>query len=134
MGPSINEAYKKMRSEKSSTGGYILILKGSARSPFREFESYLRLVVGSNEDDIQLILKQYNSNFVSYELPPGIYTINGISEAVYTMGDHEGTLKIEYKDISMKTKLIITRFDGTLRTLIFEEKSFYNTLLGFTPY
>ena len=29
------------------------------------------------------------------------------------MGDHEGTLQIEYDDISMKTNLILTRFGGT---------------------
>ena len=48
---------------------------GYARSSFRDFESYLRIVVGFDEDDIQLILKQYNSKFVTYELLPGIYTI-----------------------------------------------------------
>ena len=36
-----------------------------ARSPFRDFESYLRIVVGLDENDIQLILKQYNSKFVT---------------------------------------------------------------------
>ena len=34
-----------------------------ARSLFRDVESYLRIVVGLNEDDIQLILKQYNEKF-----------------------------------------------------------------------
>ena len=29
-----------------------------------------------------------------------------ISEAVYTMGDPEGTLQTEYDDISMKKKLV----------------------------
>ena len=107
---------------------------GYARSPFRDFESYLRIVVGLDEEDIQLILKQYNSNFVTYELSAGNYTIKDISEVVYTMGDHEGTLKIEYDDISMKTKLILTRFGGTFGTLRFDQKSFNITLLVFTPY
>ena len=83
---------KKVGLEKSSTDGCIILLMGYARSPFRDFESYLRIVVGLDEGDIQLILKQNNSNFVTYELSPGIYTIKDISEAVYTMGDHEGTL------------------------------------------
>ena len=30
------------------------------------------------------------------------------------MGDHEGRLEIEYDDNSLKTKLILTRFGGTL--------------------
>ena len=37
-------------------------------------------------------------------LPPGIYTIKHISEAVYTMGDHEGTLQTENDVVIMKTK------------------------------
>ena len=39
---------------------------GYARSPFRAFESYVRIVVGLVEDDIQLRLKQYNSNFCHF--------------------------------------------------------------------
>ena len=35
------------------------------------------------------------------------FTRKDISEAVFTMGDHEGTLKIEYDDITMKIKLDI---------------------------
>ena len=50
------------------------------------------------------------------------------------MRDHEGTLQIEYYNISMKTKLKLTRFGGTFPTLRFDRKSFFNTLLGFTTY
>ena len=34
----------------------------------------------------------------------------------------------------METKLNLTRFDNTFGTLRFDEKSFYSTLLCFTPY
>ena len=68
---------------------------GDARPPFRDFESYLTIVIGLDEEDIQSISKQYNSNFVTYQLSPGIYTIKDISEAVYTMSDQEGTLQKE---------------------------------------
>ena len=34
----------------------------------------------------------------------------------------------------MKTKLILKQFGGTFGTLRFDERSFFNTLLGFTPY
>ena len=47
-------------------------------SPFRDFENYLRNVVGLDEDGIQLISKQYDSYCVTYEKPPGKYTVNGI--------------------------------------------------------
>ena len=49
---------------------------GYTQSPLRDFESCLRIVVGLDEDYIQLILKQYKSNFVTYELSPGTYSIN----------------------------------------------------------
>ena len=107
---------------------------GYARSPFQYFEGYLGVVVGLDEEVIQLTLEQYNSNFVTYEILPGNYTMKGISEALYTMGDHEGTLQIEYDDISMNTKFILTRFRGNFGTLGLDEKSFFNTSLKFAPY
>ena len=65
---------------------------GYARSPFQDFDSYLRSVVGLGEDDLQIISKQNNSFFITYELSPGTHTIKDNSKAVYTMGDHENTL------------------------------------------
>ena len=106
---------------------------GYARSPFGDFESYLRFVVGLDEHDVQFILEQNNSNFVTYEISLGFHTIKGISEAVYTWGDVDGTIQIEY-DISMKTKLILTRFRSTFGSLNFDKGSFFNTSLGFPPY
>ena len=94
---------------------------GYARSPFRDFESYVRIIIALDEDDIRLILKQYKEKFVTYEIPPGIYTIKDLQEAVHPLGDHENTLQIEYDDISMKTKLILTRFGSTFGTLRFVE-------------
>ena len=42
-----------------------MLLLGYARSPIRDFECYLGIVAGLNEDDIQLILRQYNSSSVT---------------------------------------------------------------------
>ena len=84
-----------MRSEKSSTDGYIIFLTGYARSPFRDFETCLRIVVKLDEDDIQLILEHYNSNFVTYVISPGNYIIKDNSEAVYIKGDHEKPYKLK---------------------------------------
>ena len=58
LAPRIAETYLKLRSDKSSHDGFIILLMGYARSPYRDFEIYLRIVVGLEEDDIQLILKQ----------------------------------------------------------------------------
>ena len=63
LAPHIAETYRKLRSDKSSHDGYIILLMGYARSPLRDFESYLRIVVGLEEDNIRLILKQYNEKF-----------------------------------------------------------------------
>ena len=50
------------------------------------------------------------------------------------MVDHEGIPQIDYDDISMRTKPVLTRFGGTFGTLRFDERSFFNTLLGFISY
>ena len=50
------------------------------------------------------------------------------------MGDLEKTLKIENDDIRMKTQHILSHFGSTFGTLGFHEKSFFKTLLSFTPY
>ena len=130
-GPRIIEAFKKVGLEKSNTDGNIIQLKGYARSPIRHFESYPRMVVGLDGDDIQLTLKQNNSNFVTYEFSPGIYTVEDISKVVYTMGGHEGTLKFEFDDISMKTKLFLTPFGSTFGPLRFDENSFSKYFIRF---
>ena len=49
------------------------------RSPFTDFESYLRIVVGLIEKVTQLTLEQFNSNFVTYKITPGFYTIKSIA-------------------------------------------------------
>ena len=74
------------------------------------FESFLRRTGDLNEDDIQLTLKQYTSHFITYEITPGIYTIKDLQETNLLLGDHEGTLKIESDDITMKTKLVFNPF------------------------
>ena len=134
LAPRIAETYWKLRNSKTSHDGYIILLMGYARSPFRDFESYLRIIVGLEEDNIQLILKQYNEKFITYELDLGNYTIEDLKKAVYPLGDHEGTLQIEYDDLNRKVKLVLTRFGDTFGNLRFDKKSFFHTLLGFTPY
>ena len=139
LGRRILDEYYKLSREKMNTDGYMVLLLGYARSLFRDFESYLRIVVGLDEEDIQLILKEYNSHFITYELTPGIYTIQDISDAIQTFSGHKETIQLEYDDISMKTKIIL-KFKNNekglfaLGTLRFDERSFFHTLLGFEPY
>ena len=59
-GPAIIKNYRNLSMEKSQTDGYYLLLRRYLQSPFRDFESYLRILTGLKEDDIQLIIKQLN--------------------------------------------------------------------------
>ena len=87
------------------------------------------------EDDIKLVLDEYNSSFITCELDPGIYTFKDISEALFNIlqSDCPGdcnVIVIEYDDINMKTKLDVKAGIIAIR---FDEISFFNTILGFTP-
>ena len=64
LGPQIAKTYSKLRSEKSSTDGYNILLMDYAATPFRDFESYLRIHVGLDEDNIRLILKNTMKNLL----------------------------------------------------------------------
>ena len=86
------------------------------------------------EDDIKLVLDEYNSSFITYELEHGIYTFKDISEALFNFLQSEypvpsNTIDIEYDDITMKTKLDVKAGIIAIR---FDEKSFFSTILGFT--
>ena len=72
LGPRITDEFIKLSNEKKSSDGYMILLLGYSRSLFRDFESYLRFVIDLPEEDIQLILKEYNSHFNTYDLTPGI--------------------------------------------------------------
>ena len=61
-------------------GAYINISAGYTMSIFQDFENYLRTEIDLVEDDIRLVLDKYNSSFITYYLPPGIYTFEDLSE------------------------------------------------------
>ena len=95
IGPRIIDEFIKLSNEKKNSDGYMILILGYSASPFREFESYLRLVIGLEEEDIQLVLKEYNSHFITYELTPGIYTVQDISDAIQTFCGHEESIQLE---------------------------------------
>ena len=98
----------------------------------------MRIRVGFDEEDIQLILKENNSHFITYELSQGIYTIPDVSDAVHTFSGHTEDIENKYNDISMKTRIILKykdlRENFGLGTLRFDKKSFFHILLGHDPY
>ena len=146
-GPDIIKAYRELSIEESQTDGYYFLLMNYTQSSFRDFEGYLRILTGLNEDDIQIILKQYNSKLITCEISPGIYTFKDFSEVLprgfekeleirgeiqpNTKYDKSDSIIIECDNNTMRTKLIV-RYE--INALRFEEKSFFSTILGFPPY
>ena len=133
--PIIIEEYKKQVTKRMKDDGYMNIVAGYVSSVFKDFESYLRAEVDLVQDDVKLVLDEYNSSFVTYELDPGIYTFKDISEALFNILQSEypgssNVIYIEFDDITMKTKLVVR--DGII-AVRFDEKSFFSTILGFTP-
>ena len=99
----------------------------------QDFESYLRTEVDLVEDDIKLVLDEYNSNFTSYKITPGIYTFQDLSEALFNILQPPNTgreIVIEFDDITRKTKLVVRAGIIAIR---FDEQSFFHNILGFTP-
>ena len=138
LGPRIIDELIKLSNEKKNSDGYMVLLLGYCASSFRDFESYLRLVVGLDEEDIQLILKEYNSHFITYQLTPGIYTMQDISDSIKTFSGHGEAIELEYDDISTRATIVLKFKNGkekfALGTLRFDKQSFFHTLLGFSPY
>ena len=138
LGPRIIDEFIKLSNEKRNRDGYMMLLFGYCASSFQDFESYLRLVIGLDEEDIQLILKEYNSHFITYQLTPGIYTMQDISDAIKTFSGHEVTTELVYDDITRRATIVLKFKDEkakfALGTLRFDKQSFFHTLLGFSPY
>ena len=138
LGPRIIDEFIKLSNEKKNRDGYMILLFGYCASSFRDFESYLTLVIGLDEEDIQLILKAYNSHFVTYQLTPGIYTMQDISDAIKTFSGHEETIELVYDDITRRATIVLKFKDEkekfALGTLRFDKQSFFHTFLGFSPY
>ena len=134
IGPNIIKEYNEQVTKRMNDEQYMNILAFYTRSVFQDFESFLRTQIDLVEDDIKLVLDEYNSSFNIYEIQPGIYTFKDISEAPFNILQIEypgpsNVIVIEYDDITMKTKLVVRSGIIAIR---FDEKSFFSTILGFT--
>ena len=134
IGPIIIEEYEEQVTKRMNDEQYMNILAFYTSSVFQDFESFLRTQIDLVEDDIRLVLDEYNSSFITYELEPGIYTFKDISEALFNIlqSDCPGdcnVIVIEHDDIKMKTKLDVKAGIIAIR---FDEMSFFSTILGFT--
>ena len=135
IGPIIIEEYNEQVTKRMKDEQYMNILAIYTSSVFQDFESFLRTQIDLIEDDIKLVLDEYNSSFITYELQPGIYTFKDISEALLNIlqPQYDGYLNaidIEYDDTTMKTKLEVRAGIISIR---FDEKSFFSLILGFIP-
>ena len=133
--PIIIEEYKEQVTKRMKDEQYMNILAIYTRSVFQDFESFLRTQIDLVEDDVKLVLDEYNSNFVTYKLEPGIYSYRDISEALfyilqseYPSSDSEILIRLD--DITRKTKLVV---NSGIIAIRFDENSFFSTILGFTP-
>ena len=134
IGPIIFEEYKKQVTKRMKDEQYMNILSIYTSSVFQDFESFLRTQIDLIEDDVNLVLDEYNSSFITYELEPGIYSYKEISEALfyilqseYPQSDSE--ILIRFDDITKKTELVV---NSGIIAIRFDEKSFFSTILGFT--
>ena len=135
IGPIIIEEYKEQVTKRMNDEQYMNILAIYTSSVFQDFESFLRTQIDLVEDDIKLVLDEYNSNFLTYEFAPGIYSYRDIAEAVSYILQSEypqsgSEILIRLDDITRKTKLVVR--SGIIAKR-FDEKSFFSTILGFTP-
>ena len=76
--PFIIEEHKEQVSKRMKDEQNMNILSIYTSSVFQHIESFLRLI----EDDVKLVLDEYNSSFITYEIEPGIYTYREVSEAL----------------------------------------------------
>ena len=70
--PIIIKEYREQVIKRMNDVGYMNILAGYAGSVFQDFESYLRTEIDLVEDDIRLVLDEYNSSFITYKITPGV--------------------------------------------------------------
>ena len=135
IGPIIIKEYREQVTKRMKDDKYMNILAIYIASVFQDFESFLRTQIDLVEDDIKLVLDEYTSSFITYELEPGIYTFKDISEALFNILQLEypgpsNAIVIEFDDITRKTKLVVRPGIIAIR---FDEKPFFSTVIGFTP-
>ena len=133
--PIFIEEYRKQVTKRMKNVQYMKIVAGYVSSVFQDFESHLRTEVDLIEDDFKLALDEYNSSFITYEISPGIHNFKDISEALFNILQIKypgptNVIDIEYDVITMKIKLVVR---SEIIVIRFDEKSFFSSLLGFTP-
>ena len=121
--------------KRMEDGQYMKTLAIYNSSVFQDFENFLRTQIDLVEDDIKLVLDEYNSSFITYELEPGIYTYQDLSDALFYILQSEypasnSEILFRLDAITRKNKLVVRPGIIAIR---FDENSFFSTIHGFTP-
>ena len=135
IGPINIEEYREQVTKRMKDDKFMKISARYTISVFQDFESCLRTEINLVQDDNKLVLYEYNSSFISYKLDPGDYTFKYISEALFNIlqSEYSGpsdVIDLEYDDITKQTNLVVKSGIIAIR---FDEKSFFSTVLDFTP-
>ena len=125
--PIIIEECREQVTKRMQYDQYMRILSTYIDSVFQVFKTFLRTENDLVDDNIKLVLDEYNSSFITYELTPGIYTFKDTSNALFNILQPEYKLNndpvdIQYDDITMKTELVVRPGIIAIR---FDEKSFF---------
>ena len=126
IGPIVIIEYREQVTKRMKDDKYMDNLGFYNMSIFQNFESFLRTEVDLVENDIKLVLDEYNISFATYELEPGIYTFKDLSEAFFNILQPENpgpnnVVGFEFDDITRKSKLVVRSGIIAIR---FDEKSF----------
>ena len=110
--PIVIEEHKEQVTKRMKDGQFLSVLSTYTISVFQDFENFLRAQIDLVEDDIELVLDEYNSSFFTYELQPGNYTFKDVSEALFNIlllenPESSSEIVIDFNDITRKTKLVV---------------------------
>ena len=135
--PIIIEEFREQVSKRMKNDNYLDLLAVYVISIFQVSESSLGTEVDLVEDDFRLDLDDYNSNFITYELEPGICNFKENSEALLEILQPEyelfnNSVDIQFDDFTRKTKLVVR---PSIKAIKFDEKSFFFcNVLRLNPY
>ena len=125
--PIIIKEYREQVTKRMKDDKIMNILVKYTSSVFQDFKNYLRTEVDLVKVDLKLVLDEYNSSFLTYELEPRIYTFEDLSETLYNILQPEypsssSKIVIELDDNTRKTKFVVRSGIIAIR---FVEKSFF---------
>ena len=112
IGPIVIEEYKEQVTKRMEDEQYMRILSIYTSSVYQDFESFLRTQTDLIEDDVKMVLDEYNLSFITYELGPGTYSYREISEALFII------LQLEFHHLTAKFSLGLMILPEKLKWLL----------------